>query len=211
MANDSLDAAPPGRLPEPPDDLAERDLPLREVVAQVWFRGHKVKHGPLHFNRVEGRFGPPAGEFGTLYLGEDEFCSFIEAFNQQVQDRGPLGLFVSEPRLDAYCLCPVTTTRKTQLVDLTNGPALRLISPDADNRINDGLHSVSQRWALAFWEHPSRPDGLYYRLRRAPERSSIALFDRVADHLVAPCEQNLLRDPVRLGAILDYFGCALVP
>jgi hypothetical protein len=98
-----------------------------------------------------------------------------------------------------------------RLVDLTNGLALLLLSPEADNRINDGLHPVSQRWALAFWTHPSRPDGLYYRSRRAPDRHSIALFDRVAADLVADSAQNRLRDPDRLGAILDYFGCALVP
>src|SRR5262249_33992346 len=150
-------------------------------------------------------------EFGALYLGEDEFCSFIEAFNQEVLGRGPLGPIVSLGRQARCCLCPVTATRAMRLVDLTHGPALLLISPDADNRINDGPHVVSQRWALAFWAHPSRPDGLYYRSRRAPERHSIALFDRVAADLVADCAQNLLRDPERLGTIFDYFGCALVP
>jgi hypothetical protein len=104
----------------------------------------------------------------------------------------------------------VVATRTIQLVDLTNGPALRRLSPDADNRINDGPHAVSQRWALAFWCHPTRPDGLLYRSRLAPEKLAVALFDRVAPDLTVD-DENLLNDADRLAAILNYFGCALVP
>jgi hypothetical protein len=208
---DPRDFGPPGPLPEPPRDLRERDLPLREFVRPVRYRGHKATRNPLYFNSVAGRFAPPSGQFGTLYLAEDEYCSFIEAFNQQIIDRGPLGPIVSGKGLANRCLCPVGATRTIRLVDLTNGAALRQLSPEADNRINDGPHAVSQRWSLAFWEHPSQPDGLYYRSRRAPERFSIALFDRVAPELESNCEQNLLRDPSRLGAILRHYGCFLVP
>jgi hypothetical protein len=75
----------------------------------------------------------------------------------------------------------------------------------------DGAHEVSQRWAAALWAHPEQPDGPLYRARNAPDHHSIALFDSVADALVAPCSSNLLQDDVRLAAILDHFGCALIP
>jgi hypothetical protein len=207
----ATDPGPPGPLPEPPHDLPRRAIPIREFEGPVWFRGHKAHRGPLYFNPTFGRFAAPGGEFGTLYLGQDEFCSFIEAFSQEVLDREPIGPIVSLARLARCCLCPVAARRTIRLVDLTNGPALRRLSPEADNRINDGPHSVSQRWALAFWRHPSQPDGLYYRSRRAPERLAIALFDRVGPDLVANCDANVLNDPVRLGTLLDHYGCALVP
>jgi hypothetical protein len=67
------DPGPPGPAPEPPLDLRARTLPIRE----------------FNINRAAGRFASPYGEFGTLYLGEDEFCSFMEAFNQEVLGHGP--------------------------------------------------------------------------------------------------------------------------
>lgn len=202
---------PPGAYPEPPGDLAERRLPLREIVEPAWYRGHPRAYGPLHFNRTAGRFAPPDGQvFGTLYIGEDEFSAFIEAFNQGMGST-PLGLFISESLLASRCLCLVTATRPLRLVDLTSGAALKRLSIDADSRIGDGPHAISQRWAAALWSHPNQPDGLMYLSRNAPDHRSIALFDRAANALVAPCAENLLLDPRRLGAILEHFGCALLP
>ena len=84
-------------------------------------------------------------------------------------------------------------------------------SADADARISTGSHAVSQRWAEAFWRHPDRPDGILYPCRHAPEFPSVALFDRVRADLVADCATNLLRDPHVLAAILDHYGCGLIP
>ncbi len=175
------------------------------------FRGHKHRYRPLHFNRTVGRFAPPDGQaFGTLYLGEDEFGAFIEAFNQGVGST-PLGLFISATLLRQSCLCMVQVMRPLPLVDLTAGAALKRLSADADSRIGDGPHVVSQRWAAALWAHPDQPDGLIYLARHAPDHRSIALFDRAAEALVANCASNLLLDPRRLGRILDHFGCAVIP
>jgi hypothetical protein len=145
-----------------------------------------------------------------LYLGEDEFVSFVEAFSQEVNP-GPFGPIVSESRLRQCCLCPIQIVSPLRLVDLTNGPALNQLSPGADNRINDGPHAISQQWAFAFWNHPDRPDGLYYRSRRAPERHSIAVFERAADSFQTDCAANLLRHPDRLAAVMDYYRFALIP
>jgi RES domain len=191
--------------------MAKLDLPLRTFDRPTWYRGHKAVRGPLYFNPSAGRFAAPDRQYGTLYLGEDEHVSFLEAFNQEIADALPFGRVVSARRLANCCLCPVTAEARLTLVDLTNGAALRRLSPDADNRINDGPHAVSQRWALAFWQHPTRPDGLFYRSRRAPERCAIALYDRAAASLRSHCDQNVLRDPDRLAAILISYGCALIP
>jgi hypothetical protein len=45
----------PGPIPEPPADLAERALPLREISAPRFFRGHKSHYGAIFFNRTHGR------------------------------------------------------------------------------------------------------------------------------------------------------------
>jgi hypothetical protein len=195
----------------PPIDLADRSLPIRMFEDPIWYRGHKATRHPIVFNRTTGRFASPDGEFGMLYLGEDEFCSFLEAFSQEVNNERFRGPVASIRRLEQCCLCPVHVSGEVRLADLTNGAALRSLSPDADNRINDGPHAVSQLWSRAFWAHPSRPDGLLYRSRRVPERCAIALFDRVAARVETDCEQNLLARPVRLASLLDHYGCALIP
>lgn len=200
-------ASEPGADPEPPDDLAERHLPLRTCIEPVWYRGHKGKNPPLHFNREQGRFCVPEG---TLYLGADPHGAFLEAFAQHF-GADPRRYIVSQGLLDRSCLCVVTARRPLHLVDLTTGPTLRTLSANADGRISVGTHAMSQRWARAFWRHPDRPDGILYPCRRAPELHSVALFARAQPDLVAACNSNLLRDQGRLIAILDHYGCALVP
>ncbi|MGH8730031.1 MAG: RES family NAD+ phosphorylase, partial [Burkholderiales bacterium] len=154
---------------------------------------------------------PPDGlAFGTLYLGQDAYAAFIEAFSQGVGST-PLGLFISASLLRRSCLCAVQVTRPLRLVDLTSGAALKRLSASADSRVGDGPHVVSQSWAAALWTHPDQPDGLIYRARNAPDHRSIALFDRAADALVADCATNLLLDAAQLGRILDHFGCTLIP
>jgi hypothetical protein len=122
-----------------------------------------------------------------------------------------LGLVVSESLLRQSCLCSVSATRTLRLVDLTTGAALKRLSPHADNRVCDGPHAVSQRWAFALWSHPAQPDGLLYRSRNSPNHYSVALFDRVASVIVAECKLNLLRDRARIARILDHFECGLIP
>lgn len=201
----------PGPAPEPPTHLAERGLPIAIHAGAPLYRNHKLVHNPRYFNRTSGRFGPPDGQsFGVLYLGEDEYAAFIEGFSQGVGS-SPLGLFISQSLLQQNCLCEVRTTRPLRLVDLTSGAALKRLAADADSRIGDGSHAVSQRWATALWAHPDQPDGLIYLSRNAPDHRSIALFDRAADVVVADCAENLLLDSARLGRILEHFGCAVIP
>jgi hypothetical protein len=194
----------PGPIPEPPADLAKRELPVYEIVEPRLFRSHRSHHGAIFFNRTHGRWADPLGAFGTLYLGERDYCSFAEAFIQGSHQR-----LVSESLLQESCLCPITAARPLKLVDLTNGPGLMRVG--VDNRICDGPHDIAQRWARAFWSHPSQPDGLYYRSRNAPEFCSVALFDRVELLLYDHCSENFLKSPSELARLLNYFGCALIP
>lgn len=201
----------PEQRPAPPADLHERRLPLIAVADATLYRGHHRDRSPVYFNRTAGRFAPPDGvAFGTMYVGEDALAAFIETFGPALLS-GPVGVFVSQSLLATRCLCTITTARPLRLVDLSRGAALKQLSAHADSRLADGPHDVSQRWAEALWAHPEQPDGLLYRARNAPDHRSIALFDRAEDALVAPCSANVLRDNARLAAILDHFGCALIP
>lgn len=176
----------------------------------MWYRSHKIKYRPVYFNANAGRFGPrDNAAFGTIYLGADPYCSFIETFADTMQHDGYV-TSLTEDFLLQSCICEVTFDRPLRVVDLTTGASLRRLAPNADNRISDGSHEVSQRWAEAIWAHPSQPDGILYRCRRAPDRFSLALFDRVEPFLNAPQSENLLRDSHLLGALLDEFNCALI-
>jgi hypothetical protein len=198
--------------PVPPPDLAERRLPILTMPPTPWYRGHNARHPPLHFNPRRGRFTPPAGNVGVLYVGVDARGAFVEAFCHDETRRD-----VEEVTLRASCLCPVQPTRPFRLVDLSAARALRRLG--ADNRVCDGPHALSRWWAAALWAHPDRPDGIYYRSRLAPELFSVALFeDRAADALradcvgncQADCPSNLLAVPSELDPILDYLEIALV-
>jgi len=48
--------------------------------------------------------------------------------------------------------------------------------------LNTGDYRISQRWAHAFQQHPSQPDGIYYRARHDTERFSVALFACTNDY-----------------------------
>lgn len=199
-----------GPDPVPPADFAERPLAIRDVD-QTWYRGHKTKYRPIHFNAGAGRFGPTDfTSFGVMYLGADPYCSFIETFAESMQD-DRYGASLAEIALEPVCICEVATSRSLRVVDLTTGASLKRLAPNADARISDGSHELSRLWADAIWAHPTQPDGIYYRCRRAPDRFSLALFDRVEPVLRAPSSNNLLRDPQLLGALLEEFNCALLP
>ncbi len=96
-----------------------------------------------------------------------------------------------------------------RLVDLM-GPGLARRGADA--RLTTGGYRVAQRWALALFQHPERPDGLYYRARHDPARECAAIFDRAAPLLVT-AGQICLADPSHanlLAGLLDAYGFGLL-
>jgi hypothetical protein len=80
--------ARPAPHPEPPLDLANHPLPLRDI-GPPWFRSHRSDLAPIYFGRdpMRGRFNDPLREYGVLYLGGDAFTAFIETFGAS-QTRG---------------------------------------------------------------------------------------------------------------------------
>lgn len=201
----------PAPHPEPPIDLANHPLPLRDIEPP-WFRSHRADLAPIYFGRdpTRGRFNDPRQEYGVLNLGGDEFTAFIETFGASQTRRSPylIDNVITEEEVANRCLCQIRSDRSLRVVDLASGEGLARLKADA--RLGAGEWSMSQRWSRAFWAHPSRPDGLLYRSRHDPARLRLALFDRVADVLQSDCTTNILIEPIRLAAILDHYGYALV-
>jgi hypothetical protein len=188
----------PGPHPDPPVDIDALELPLF-ALRSPWFRCHKVDRDAIFFGRSgDGRFDDPLSSFGVLYLGIDPECTFIEIFGQELGSRR-----LKADEFAGRTLPLISSTRPVALVDLT-GPGLVHIGADA--RLFAGEHRISQRWSRAFFDHPSRPDGILYPARHDPSRKAIALFERD--------DRELWATPLGfdvLGRVLARYRFAILP
>ena len=194
----------PGEHPEPPADLPSRRLSVISLRGP-WYRIHRREHSALHFGRsTEKRFDAPAKQYGVLYLGEDAHGAFIEVFGESTGIN-----VVSYDALAQRLVSKIEARRPLTLVNLT-GPGLARIG--ADGRLVTGDYGVAQRWALALWSHPSKPDGLHYRARHDQSRTSVAIFNRVKHVMRATSMGRLVdrRHEELLADILDTYGFALL-
>jgi hypothetical protein len=101
----------------------------------------------------KNRFDAPQAEYGVLYAGKDIPCAFIETFGRDMGKR-----FVTEAELRLRGLARIEIASPLRLVDVTGEGLARL---SADGRLCTGDLAVAQRWALALYHHPARPDGIY--------------------------------------------------
>lgn len=188
--------------PEPSRELAHRKLPLVRLRGS-FFRIHRRRLAPLYFGRSKlSRFDAPNGEFGVLYVGRDVPCAFIETFGHATGVR-----FVDHTELEERELSEITVERPLRLVDLRGNGLARI---GADASLTSGLdYGLSQRWSRALHEHPQKPDGVAYRARHDPERTSVALFDRVAPLARARPRGTLDSDVARLAKLLDTYDFGL--
>jgi hypothetical protein len=188
----------PGPHPTPHDDLNNRDLPLIQV-RPPWFRCHRASRDAIFFGATgNGRFDDPQGSYGVFYLGIDPECTFIEVFGRRLDLRT-----IALDELAAQTLSIISSSRVLKLVDLT-GAGLAQIGADA--RLFAGEHRISQLWSRAFFDHPSRPDGVLYPARHDPSRRAIALFQRPDLELWAtPLGLDVL------GRVLATYHFSLVP
>jgi hypothetical protein len=82
----------------------------------------------------------------------------------------------------------------------------------ADNRLCTGDYLLAQRWALALWQHPEEPDGLYYRSRLDPARQCVAIFGRAQEAITTSSLGSLADSHHRslLASLLDTYGIGLL-
>jgi hypothetical protein len=193
-----IESGKPGSHHEPPDDLNTRELPTVIFNHSFW-RIHQAQHSPIYFGSSgENRFDAPG--YGILYAGSDEYCAFRESIGRLTTFRVVTSSLLRSRRLSQIEIrCPLT------LVDLSGAGLTQL---DADARLCTGDYNVAQRWSLALHNHPSTPDGLYYRSRYDPSRYCLALYDHVAPKLVVSTTHDLLEVSfrARLASILDTYN-----
>lgn len=198
----------PGEHPEPPSDLATRDPLLAEMpVGFILSRLHPKGKSPLFFGRTGGnRFDSPDSSYGVLYVGLDEYCSFIETYGQTTGIRT-----VTESALDRRHLTDLKLLGPVKLIDLSNSGGLARVG--ADSRLFSGSHAVAQRWSAALRDHPSKPDGILYPARHDPARNACAIYECPPSVFELQAMGSLLehQHSALLGAILDCYGFALIP
>jgi hypothetical protein len=165
----------PDEHPDPPADLATRSLPLL-TTTQPWFRIYRLHHTPLYFGKSgDGRFDLPGKESGVLYVAADEAGAFIETLGHVTGTR-----VITVSALHSRAVAEIHVQTPLRLVDLT-GPGLAHIG--ADERLCSGEYTMAQRWSLALFRHPQKPDGLCYRSRHDPGRLCAAIYQREARKL----------------------------
>jgi RES domain len=193
----------PGLHPPPPSDLSQRELPLFTLAAETIFdRVHQAKYDPIYFASSGG------GRFDTLegiiYLGIDEYVAFRETIGRFSKYR-----LISGEELERRRMSEVKSRRGLSLVDLT-GKGLTLL--DADARLLTGDYKIAQQWSKALQNHPSNPDGIYYRSRYDPSRFCLALYQiRNSSTLKTINTYDCLSDEYvnRLAAILEEYQYGL--
>lgn len=199
-------AAPPEPHPDPPAHLASQPLPITVIRAgTAWLRIYSLAFSPRYFDASNRhRFNAPDGGFGVLYAGSDDHCAFIETFGRDLRLR-----VVTLSELAVRGRSSVRVIGDLRLVDLT-GRGLATIR--ADGRLTTGDYRVAQRWSLAFYSHPDRPDGIMWRSRFDPARICFAVYDR-AGPSVEVSHLCSLADPtftLELASILDHYDFGLV-
>lgn len=168
----------PGRHPPPPRGGSTRSLAIRRVPKNhTWFRLYRNNYDALHFGMTRrSRFDAPNGEFGVLYVARQIAGAFIETL---VRD----GIReLSEERIESYQITGITVSRGLKLVDLAGKGLVRI---GVDARLNTGDYRIAQRWSLAFFAHPDKPDGILYPSRHDPKQHLAALYDRTESLLTS--------------------------
>ncbi len=75
--------------------------------------------------------------------------------------------------------------------------------------IASGAHGIARQWLRAFWEHPSKPDGIQYRCRHDDGEMAIALYDRSTSAVREEQRFGIREDTVWFGSVLERYRLAL--
>jgi len=167
----------PGDHPLPHAELAAQDPLIFTLHAgHVLYRHHQIIHDPIFFGttgnyRFDDPDCPAPGSFGVLYSGADPECCLLESCGSTTGVPAVSGAY-----LDARSIARMELTESLRFIDLVEPGGLTSIG--ADGRLATGSYKVAQQWSAALRKHPTKPDGIRYRSRHAPERIAYAIYTR---------------------------------
>jgi hypothetical protein len=188
----------------PPADLNDREPLIYAASAKdVWHRSFQTGRDLIFFGKGRAhRWDAPTGDYGVLYLGADEYCTFMESIGRGVLKTR----LVPSSELKRRRLCKIGFSRDLRLIDLVASGGLTRLAAEGSLASGAGYRN-SQRWSQALKSHPSKPDGIYYRSRYDPARTACALFDSCRPLIeVVENSGSWAEQPTLLGAILDHYG-----
>lgn len=192
-------------LAEPPPDLASIEIPLVELhTGDVLYRIHRLTNEPLWFGartQPVNRFDDPQGEYGVCYFGRTRDAAFAETLLRQPPVR-----VISRAFADTLSFAEFSARRSLRVVQSYDAGLARI---GATSAIASGTHGIARRWSRAFWEHPSKPDGIQYRCRHDDGEMAIALYDRSASALSEEQRFGIREDTVWFGSVLERYQLAL--
>ena len=191
------------KLPEPPNDLQARALPLETIPSgQLLHRLHLTAKGGKFFGRSgKWRFDSPDGSYGTLYGATSEPVCFVETLLRGEDS------FVAQSELDIRSFCRFRVIRELRLVSLY-GPHMAAISASAAITSSPD-YDVSKRWSHEFHSHKDNLDGIIYRANYDNDGMSVVLFERARGSIDDGSSAPVMSDPTLLGNILNRYKASI--
>ncbi len=199
---------------QPPGNFSSAQLRLHTVQTGERFgRIFLARYpDPLGFGKTKSRFSDPRrakpeNRFGVLYLGSTFEVCFLEAL---LRDRrnGLTGPFILDEReLQERLFVTIAVQVGMRVVDLRGSNAVAMGVPAGVK--GDFKQGLGQTWSLAFYRHPSAPDGIIYP-SRINGQTNLAVYDRAVLKLKAVHSTPLIKAP-DLGPCLNALDIGIGP
>jgi RES domain len=159
--------------------LNRERLPKHLLKAgSILFRIHRNPYNAIYYGRDDdqnnkhSRFNDPQRSYGVMYAALDRFIALRETV--ELTD----SRLVLVETLEKQCLSKLYLRRDLILVDLSGAGLARMGADARLSTITNEEYQIPQAWSRAFYDHPDRVDGIYYRSRYDPSGLCVALFDR---------------------------------
>jgi hypothetical protein len=197
----------------PPTDFATRTLPAIRASG-VFFRCANTSRPLVDWDaRDTSRFSGPSLLFPVLYLSERKLTGFWECFGDELNDQpeGEKALY-RKTHLEPRHWFRFNIKRSLRVIDATDVATLRAIGADAGTFLAG--YAITQKWADALMQHPTKLDGFYYSSRLDGGRRCLAVFGRphlksLPGRFGAKASGSLLKD-VRFLLFLAERGVAVI-
>jgi hypothetical protein len=180
---------------------------------QIFGRIYPTRYpDPLGYAKASSRFSDPRQRvlrtrFGVLYLGDTLKVCFLEALLRDRRNRVIGEYVIAESELRSRRYVRVEPVSTLNLVDLRGDGCVRMGIPSDVPR--SSKQALSRRWSLAFYQHPSRPDGIIYS-SRLNDDTNLAIYDRAVPKLREVSNTPLIDAP-GFAKVLDDLLVAIAP